>query len=130
MIFFVICHIHDQVTGFEWNCNLVDIFLIPILHLNQTLGELEKARTNATNGVKNLLDQSARKEQEAANTLATFKQAAWSLLERVLTSYDNTLSFIDNVGIAIRDCESIVRALWDQHDNNIYNRSCSKCIKG
>lgn len=91
-------------------------------HLNQTLGELEKARTNATNGVKNLLDQSARKELEAANTLATFKQAAWSLLERVLTSYDNTLSFIDNVGIAIRDCESIVRALWDQNDNNIYNR--------
>ena len=91
-------------------------------HLNQTLGELQKARSNATNGIQNLLDQSVQKELQMANTLTTFKQAAWSLLERVLTSYDNTLSFIENVCIAVQDCQRIVRALWDNNDNNINNR--------
>ncbi|KAK8794587.1 hypothetical protein WA171_003709 [Blastocystis sp. BT1] len=91
-------------------------------HLNQTLGELQKAKSNATNGIQNLLDQSVQKELQMANTLTTFKQAAWSLLERVLTSYDNTLLFIENVCIAVQDCQRIVRALWDNNDNNINNR--------
>ena len=91
-------------------------------HLNQTLGELQKAKSNATNGIQNLLDQSVQKELQMANTLTTFKQAAWSLLERVLTSYDNTLLFIENVCIAVQDCQRIVIALWDNNDNNINNR--------
>lgn len=81
--------------------------------LNQAIEELDKAKNNAMNGALSIRDRTFQEKLQLADNLAKFKRAAWSLLERVLLSYDNTLAFIDKVHTAVRDCQNMMTGMWN-----------------
>lgn len=84
--------------------------------------KLEKAKQEAELSLLNPKDKTLNKELQLADNLAKFKRVTWSLLEKVLVSYDNTMLYIDEVECAVKDCQMIVDALIRDTGNIIKSR--------
>ena len=84
--------------------------------------ELKKAKKEAKLSLHNANDKSLNKELQLADNLTKFKRVTWSLLEKVLISYENTMLYIDNVENAVKDCQIIVNTLMDDTGNLIKTR--------
>ena len=84
--------------------------------------ELKKAKKEAKLSLHNANDKSLNKELQLADNLTKFKRVTWSLLEKVLISYENTMLYIDNVENAVKDCQIIVNTLMGDTGNLIKTR--------
>ena len=84
--------------------------------------ELKKAKKEARLSLYNANDKSLNKELQMADNLTKFKRVTWSLLEKVLISYENTMLYIDNVENSVKDCQIIVNTLMSDIGNLIKTR--------
>ena len=84
--------------------------------------ELRKVKKEAKLSLHNANDKALNKELQLADNLTKFKRVTWSLLEKVLISYENTMLYIDNVENAVKDCQIFVNTLMGDTGNLIKTR--------
>ena len=84
--------------------------------------ELKKAKKEAKLSLLNANDKALNKELQLADNLTKFKRVTWSLLEKVLISYENTMLYIDGVQSTVKDCQELVNKVMSDMGNVIKNK--------
>ena len=84
--------------------------------------ELKKAKKEAKLSLLNANDKALNKELQLADNLTKFKRVTWSLLEKVLVSYENTMLYIDGVQSTVKDCQELVNKVMSDMGNVIKNK--------
>lgn len=87
--------------------------------LQQALNDLKQVEDKANTSIQNAFNESTHKELQFANTLTSFKQAAWNLIQHILYSYDIMLNYIENVKTITELCQQTINTIYKIQDNNV-----------